>query len=45
MKRRFSTRDLGLSIRMGLALAVVGVLYLALDLFQLRHLGGGCLRC
>ena len=33
MRRRFSTRDLGLSIRMGLALAVVGVLYLALEVF------------
>jgi heat shock protein HtpX len=33
MKRRFSTRDAGLSIRMGVALAVVGLLYLALEAF------------
>jgi len=31
MRRRFSTRDIGLSIRMALALAVIGVLYLALE--------------
>jgi heat shock protein HtpX len=30
VQRRFSTRDLGLSIRMGLALAVISLIYLAL---------------
>jgi heat shock protein HtpX len=31
MRRRFSTRDLSLSVRMALALTVVGLLYLALE--------------